>query len=438
MQKERRLGIDLGDPDCPICHGIGYYRYDVVLSDPNFGLLKDCPCRQSELDASRRRQSLQLSNLGELTCLTFENFEARGHLGLGSAQADSIEQAFNSAQNFAGTLKGWLLLTGGYGTGKTHLAAAVANQALQVGIGCIFMTVPDLLDWLRASFSEATNESFDERLEQLRTIPLLVLDDYGTQSFSTWAQEKVFQILNQRYSNQLATLITSNVDMNDFEGRIRSRLSDPRLVTHVHITAPDYRTPSDEFGHPDLSCLNLYSKQTFQSFQLRNNDRRLQAQDHKSLREALDAAEAFAKDPQGWLLFQGGYGCGKTHLAAAIGNYQAGLGRPPLMVGVPDLLDYLRAAFSPNSAISLDRRFAEISRSQLLILDDLSTQSATPWAREKMYQLFNRRYAAELPTVITSSALPSELDPRLKSRLQDQRLCKTLIMTAPGFTGDGV
>ncbi|HPX65082.1 MAG TPA: ATP-binding protein, partial [Anaerolineaceae bacterium] len=123
------------------------------------------------------------------------------------------------------------------------------------------------------------------------------------------------------------------------------------------------------------------------------------------------------------------------HLAAAIGNYQAALGAPPLFVGVPDLLDYLRAAFAPNSTQSLDKRFDEIRSTRLLILDDLDTQSATPWAREKIYQLFNYRYVAELPTVMTTSRQPSELDQRLFSRLSDTRLCQVVYMSAPAYTG---
>ncbi len=54
---------------------------------------------------------------------------------------------------------------------------------------------------------------------------------------------------------------------------------------------------------------------------------------------------------------------------------------------VPDLLDHLRATFSPSSTVSLDRRFEEVRTTPLLILDDLGTQSATPWAREKLYQI---------------------------------------------------
>ena len=312
--------------------------------------------------------------------------------------------------------RGWLLLTGNYGCGKTHLAAAIANQAVRMGTPTIFLTVPDLLDWLRFSFSAGNDLTYEERFNEIRNAPLLVMDDFGTQSSTAWAEEKLFQIINTRYINRMPTVVTSNRDLEEFEGRIRSRLTDPELVSHVHILAPDFRNPTDEFGHPELSSLGLHARQTFGSFSFRK-DEGLPREDLNSLKEAFELAQAFAEKPKGWLSIHGTYGCGKTHLAAAIGNYQASRGQPPLFVVVPDLLDYLRAAFAPNSSVSLDKRFNEIRTARLLILDDLGTQSATPWAREKIYQLFNYRYNAELPTVITSAAHPDELDQRLLSRI---------------------
>ncbi len=127
---------------------------------------------------------------------------------------------------------------------------------------------------------------------------------------------------------------------------------------------------------------------------------------------------------------------GKTHLAAAIANHRAQLGDPPLFVMVPDLLDHLRATFSPNSQTTFDRRFDEIRTTPLLVLDDLGTQSMTPWVREKLYQLFNYRYNAELPTVITIAADSlEELDARIRSRLLDTRFCKIIGITAPAYRG---
>ena len=374
-----------------------------------------------------------MSSLEALKNLRFDNFEKRGHVGLGKLQADAIENAYNQAFNFAEHRQGWLLMLGRYGCGKTHLAAAIANHAIEAGVSTLFLTVPDLLDWLRYAYAGG-DMSFEERFEEIREIPLLILDDFGTHNATPWAQEKIYQIINHRYINQLPTVVTSNFLIIDFEGRIRSRLQDPNLVTVVKILAPDYRNPADDTGHPELSTLGLHNRQTFGNFSLRQNEK-LPNQDLKDLKQAFDAAREFAEHPRGWLLLTGPYGCGKTHLAAAIGNYQAGLGFPPLMVSVPDLLDHLRATFSPNSTVSLDRRFEEIRTTHLLILDDLGTQSATPWAREKLYQLFNYRYNAELPTVITTSSTAEELDPRLYSRMQDERICNVIVIPVTAYRG---
>lgn len=420
-----------GDPNCPICGGIGYLRQDLPINHPDFGKIVPCSCRAEEITQSARARLFRMSSLDALKNLRFENFEKRGRVGLGQLQGDSLENAYNQALNFAENRHGWLLMAGRYGCGKTHLAAAIANYAIEAGVSTLFLTVPDLLDWLRYAYS-GVEMSFEERFEEIREIPLLILDDFGTQNATSWAQEKIFQIMNHRYINQLPTVVTSNMLITDFEGRVRSRLQDPDLVTVVKILAPDYRNPTDDTGHPELSTLGLHSRLTFGNFSLRQNEK-IPAEDLRDFKQAFETARDFAEHPKGWLLLTGPYGCGKTHLAAAIGNFQAGMGFPPLMVSVPDLLDHLRATFSPSSTVSLDRRFEEVRTSHLLILDDLGTQSATPWAREKVYQLFNYRYSAELPTVITTSNKQEDLDPRLYSRMQDQRICKILVLPVPAY-----
>lgn len=422
-----------GDPNCSICGGIGFLRQDLPIDHPDFGKMTPCKCREEELTQSAKARLFRMSSLDALRGLRFDNFEKRGHVGLGKLQADSLENAFNQALHFAEHLQGWLLMLGRYGSGKTHLAAAIANHAIEAGISTLFLTVPDLLDWLRYAYA-GVDMSYEERFEEIRQTPLLILDDFGTQNTTAWAQEKIFQIINHRYVNQLPTVVTSNLPLNDFEGRVRSRLQDPNLVTVVRILAPDYRNPADDTGHPELSTLSLHSRQTFGNFSLRQQDK-LPSKDQKDLKKAFELAREFAERPFGWLLLTGPYGCGKTHLAAAIGNYQASTGFPPLMVSVPDLLDHLRATFSPHSTVSMDRRFEEIRTTRLLILDDLGTQSATPWAREKLYQLFNYRYNAELPTVITTSSSPDEIDPRLYSRMQDERICKVVVIPVPAYRG---
>jgi DNA replication protein DnaC len=423
----------VGDPNCPHCGGLGYVRADLPLGHPDFGKLQICICRKDEVRKFGRRQLYAISRLDELKDLTFENFEVRGHTGMPARQADSLEQAYNASMRFATEMQGWLLMEGGYGSGKTHLAAAIANFAVQVGLPTIFITVPDLLDTLRFSYN-ATEDSFEERFEQIRQAPLLILDDFGTQNATEWSQEKLFQILNHRYINKLPLVITTNLSLDRIEGRIRSRLSDPELVTRLDILAPDFRQPANEATENELSALHLLKDRNFATFDTREGEG-LPADNTRSIKKAFEAARKFAEKPKGWLVLSGAHGSGKSHLAAAIANYAQDMGRIPLFVMVPDLLDHLRATFNPTSPVSYDQRFEEIRDSELLILDDLGTQSATPWAREKLYQLFTHRYNAQLPTVITTADTLDQVDPRIRSRMLDTRLCTIYALTAPSFTG---
>lgn len=424
----------LGAPNCPLCGGLGYLRRDLPLGHPEFGKAIICECRRKSVTEQVRSRLFSISRLDELSHLTFESFKPRGRKGLGELHSHSLETAFGLAQNFSKTLNGWFLLMGGYGSGKTHLAAAIANFAVQMGVPTLFLTVPDLLDTLRFSYDSAET-TFEQRFEQIKNAELLVLDDFGTQNATGWAQEKLFQIVNYRYINKLPLVVTTNLALDEIEARIRSRLQDKDLVMAFRIQAPDYRRPSDDMGHSELSSLDLFSKRTFVTF-VDRHDEGLKPDEIKSLEKALKEAQAFAKKPRGWLVFTGPYGCGKTHLAAAIANYRAGLGDPPLFVMVPDLLDHLRAAFSPNSGTSYDRRFDEVRTAPLLVLDDMGSQSATPWAKEKLYQLLNFRYNAELPTIITvADNMLKDVDERIRTRMLDERICSVVALTAPAFVG---
>jgi DNA replication protein DnaC len=420
-----------GDPNCPICHGVGFVRRDLPIDHPDFGKVEICTCRAREVAQTAYQRVYRLSNLQAFKEMTFESFKVQGRLGLGDEQVNSLKMAFDQAKTYARTLSGWLFLMGSFGVGKTHLAAAVANFAVSMGVPTLFLTVPDLLDWLRYSY-DAPDASFETRFEEIRNINLLVIDDLGTQNATPWAQEKLYQIFNYRYVNRLPMVVTSNQALEEIEGRIQSRLRDPELVATVKILAQDYRQPLADSTQPRLSALPLYHQMSFGSFNLREREK-LTPEERANLEKAFNLAQEFAEHPRGWLVLSGTYGCGKTHLAASIGNYQASKGQPPLFVVVPDLLDHLRSTFSPNSTTSYDEIFEEVRSARLLILDDLGTQSATPWAREKLYQIFNHRYTAQLPTVITTASRLDEIDPRIRSRMLDSRLCVFFGILAPAY-----
>lgn len=421
---------------CPICQGLGYVRADVPVGHPDFGRLVPCACRLEELADKRVSALRTLSELQVLERMTFESFAPEGH-GLTPEKRANLQWAYDEARSFAEDPEGWLLLKGSYGCGKTHLAAAIANYCTKRGQPVLFITVPDLLDHLRAAFAPSDSRQmappYRARFHEIRTAPVLILDDLGTQSSTSWAQEKLYQVFNYRYNAQMPTVITTNYELEDIPLRLRSRIVDPSLTTIVSITAPDYRRAGVDHDQSELSSLSLHRDQKFETFDLRKGE--LSGEEKSSLQEAYEKARGFADEPRDWLLFTGTYGCGKTHLAAAIANHRTTEGFPALFIVVPDLLDHLRATFDPQSTISFDKRFEEIRRAPLLILDDLGTESATPWAREKLYQIFDYRYNARLPTVITTAKMVEDIDPRLATRMLDVSRCTPAPILAPSYRG---
>jgi DNA replication protein DnaC len=417
------------DNTCEICGGLGWISLDVLPGDPMFGKLVPCPHRNNEIDRSKVKR---ISNdLGLLRHMTLENFRPEGHAG-SEEERNSLLKATEGVRRFISDPRGWLLIQGTYGSGKTHLAAAIANACLDKGIPAKFVNVPDLLDYLRAAYSPSAEETYDVRFSEVRDAPLLILDDLGTQNATQWAEEKLYQILNARYVSKSPTVITTNLDLKDLDPRLRSRLSDLDLVRGLQIIAPDFRRNPVQQEEDSLNQLRLHHDKTFATFNLRSTESSKEERDN--LRQAVEMAKNFATDPRDWLIFTGGYGCGKTHLAAAIAN-EVGRKHQVMFVPVPDLLDHLRAAFSPDSRSPLSQRFEQVRTCPLLILDDLGTESTTPWAREKLYQIINYRYVGRLPTVITTSLLLNQIDPRIRVRILDESRCTVFPIIISNYRG---
>lgn len=198
--------------------------------------------------------------------------------------------------------------------------------------------------------------------------------------------------------------------------RVPAAVGDPRFgklypcVCRTHAT--EERNLEDLYK---LSNLDAFQVKVFPNFD----------PEVSGASEAYYAAADFATNPEGWLVLLGGFGTGKTHLAASIANYVVQDHRMQVYFAVaPDLLHHLRATYAPGSEVTYDERFEQIRSVYLLVLDDLGAEQSTPWAVEKLYQIFNYRYNLRLPTVITSNCDLDSLDPRISSRLCDPDLCR--------------
>jgi len=393
---------------------------------PDYARVVPCRCREPELARERQGVLERDSTLGHLAHYTFETLRRDGRTG----SVAGFAAAYDAALEFAAQPSGWLLLVGPLGSGKTHLSCAVANHRLGAGQQVFYGCTADLLDHLRSAFSPSSEVSYDDLFEQVKNTGLLVLDDFRVEDASTpWAKQKLEQILNHRYSLRLPTVIATDVAPAEMDARFSGRLLDGDACRVLHLG----RARAGGLDMPSLP--EGLRSETFESFDLRRVE--LTREQQENLRMAYDLARNFALDPDGWLILQGVHGCGKTHLAAAIANYLMAEGKSVLFVVVADLLDYLRSTFGPDSKASYARFFEEVKQCPLLILDDFGEESASPWARSKLFQLINHRYNARLPLVVTTSLSLDEIESRISSRFADPRLGTVFNITAPHFNVDG-
>jgi len=414
--------------NCPICKGAGFIHPLLPSGKPDFSQVVPCRCVKKELANERQGLLQRYSNLGSLTRLTFDNLLPQGRSG-DSKNQEQFKRAYEAAKAFAAESKGWLILSGSSGSGKTHLAAAIANERISHGYPAFYITAPDLLDHLRGAFSPDSEMPYDEFFDQVRNAPLLILDDLGAQTGTAWAKEKLDQLLTHRFNSELPTVVVTIIPVEQLDERLYTRLTDPRLC---QVCVVEERQTSLVYSWgPEFEA---QKRMAFANFDYKRVN--LSPEQRENLELVFRAVFRFAESPEGWLVLQGVNGCGKTHLAAAIVNYRYQANQPARFIVVPEFLDHLRYTFSPESKISYDQLFEKVKTAPLLVLDDFGEQSTTPWAQEKLYQVINYRYNAQLPTVITTVCKLDEIESRIGSRLIDKQLSTFLNITVPDYRGD--
>jgi DNA replication protein DnaC len=411
---------------CPLCAGARFVRVTADPDSPDFGRPIPCECVTREDGRERQARLLRYSRLGALARFTFDTLLPRGRGTRRDAQ-ERYALAVEAARRYADAPEGWLVLTGVPGCGKTHLAAAVANRAIERGTPALFLSVADLLDHLRASYSDDAEVPYERLIDQVRTAPLAIFDDLDAYAATPWAREKFYQVVSYRFHAALPTVFTCDRPPEEIDPRLGARLTDPsmsQVFVLEQASAPRY---SNVGGMTRDRLAGL----TFEAFDPRGHA--LRGKQRESLESAFQAARRWAESPDGWLVLLGQTGCGKTHLAAAIANHRLDAGDAVCFANVPDLLDELRATFAPGATERFDAAFNRLREVPLLILDDLGAQQSSPWAEEKLYQMLNHRHLGRMATVITTNCELSKMEPRIASRLADLQVSNVHEITAPDF-----
>ena len=170
---------------------------------------------------------------------TFASFDAKR-----DREAFDVCSKYANDPNLMSRKRNGLLLGGGFGSGKTHLAAAISNVLISRGIPVLFGTSKSHLDNLRDEIEHTEQKTY---LSKMKVTPMLVIDDLGKEKKSEWTKQVWFDVVNYRYEHMLPIVITTNLVRgenasalaNHVEGAVFSRLCE--MCNIVETKGLDYR-----------------------------------------------------------------------------------------------------------------------------------------------------------------------------------------------------
>lgn len=131
-------------------------------------------------------------------------------------------EAFRAANRFLAGVHGphelpdkGLYFHGKFGVGKSYLLSAIANELAELNVRTVLVYVPEFLREMKQAIGDQT---LQEKIDYVKKAPVLMLDDIGAETMSSWARDEVFgTILNYRMAEKLPTFLTSNFSYKELE-----------------------------------------------------------------------------------------------------------------------------------------------------------------------------------------------------------------------------
>lgn len=159
----------------------------------------------------------------------FQNKTFADYIAETPQQQKALEACTSYAHNFADNLAAGrcLILSGNVGTGKTHLAAAIADYIVrETEYTAVFRSLHSILQSIKATYSNNSEFTESEVLEIFTSPDLLVIDEIGATKPSEFELSTIFAIINTRYESQLPTVIITNLDAGELKNNIGDRCVD--------------------------------------------------------------------------------------------------------------------------------------------------------------------------------------------------------------------
>jgi len=227
-----------------IARGLMDYDEEAHKYRPNTPIMR-CKCAEEKTQAIHKIEqaaNLPFSVRGTLprsfVAGTFANFVER----------DGAEEAFSLCQDYVNeNTAPILVLRGPRGTGKTHLMEAVGRELIARDMTVRYERVPALLSRIRSSYDRSYPEVAEDDMRRCHLAQLLMLDDLGSEKSSEWVQEKIFELIDERYGTGRLLIVSTNDSYASLSAnlgeRVASRLFDENSgkVAQVIMTCSDYR-----------------------------------------------------------------------------------------------------------------------------------------------------------------------------------------------------
>jgi DNA replication protein DnaC len=234
---------------CEACGGMGIVSYDVPISHPKFGKSMPCPNTNCTAGNERRRTGWDKRLLTARIPDAYKNFTFDTWLNLSMDKREGKNLAYAACGFFSETPGQWvgiadcyaecnrqwqyedirkncIMLFGPVGTGKTGLCIAALNALLTQHKAVIYIRARDLITEVQKRYGKEDGEKAEDILEIFQQAPVLMIDEFNMHEPSDNKREIFETVMRYRYGNGLPTIMTANVDQQQFYGMWGERTAD--------------------------------------------------------------------------------------------------------------------------------------------------------------------------------------------------------------------